>query len=49
MYLIFAIVAGLIGGAMSVIMRMELQEPGAQLLVGPESSASGRRIRGSRR
>src|SRR5580765_3458480 len=41
MYLIFAIVAGLIGGAMSVIMRMELQEPGAQLLVGPDGLADG--------
>ncbi|MBL9011278.1 MAG: cytochrome c oxidase subunit I [Alphaproteobacteria bacterium] len=30
MYLIFAIVAGLVGGAMSVAMRMELQEPGLQ-------------------
>jgi cytochrome c oxidase subunit 1 len=30
MYLIFAIVAGVIGGALSVMMRMELQEPGLQ-------------------
>ncbi len=30
MYLIFAIVAGLIGGALSVAMRLELQEPGMQ-------------------
>jgi cytochrome c oxidase subunit 1 len=30
MYLIFAIVAGVIGGALSVGMRMELQEPGLQ-------------------
>ncbi|MDQ8730385.1 cytochrome c oxidase subunit I [Bradyrhizobium sp. LHD-71] len=30
MYLIFAILAGVIGGALSVAMRMELQEPGLQ-------------------
>ena len=30
MYLLFAIMAGLIGGALSVAMRMELQEPGLQ-------------------
>jgi cytochrome c oxidase subunit 1 len=38
LYLIFAIMAGLIGGGFSVLMRMELQEPGAQ-------SSSGRRPR----
>jgi cytochrome c oxidase subunit 1 len=31
LYLIFAIVAGLIGGALSVMMRMELQAPGLQI------------------
>ena len=30
MYLLFAIMAGLIGGFLSVVMRMELQEPGLQ-------------------
>ena len=30
MYLLFAIVGGLIGGFLSVVMRMELQEPGMQ-------------------
>ena len=30
LYLIFAIMAGLIGGALSVAMRLELQEPGLQ-------------------
>jgi len=30
MYLIFAIFAGLIGGGLSIVMRMELQEPGMQ-------------------
>ena len=34
MYLIFAIVAGIIGGGMSVLFRMELQEPGNQILGG---------------
>ena len=34
MYLIFAVVSGLIGGAFSIIMRMELQDPGAQVLGG---------------
>lgn len=34
MYLIFSIVAGLIGAAASVILRMELMEPGAQVLHG---------------
>ena len=30
LYLIFAVIAGLIGGAMSMLMRLELQEPGTQ-------------------
>jgi cytochrome c oxidase subunit 1 len=34
MYLVFAVVSGLIGGAFSVIMRMELQDPGMQVLGG---------------
>ena len=32
MYLLFAIMGGLIGGFLSVMMRMELQEPGLQIL-----------------
>lgn len=32
MYLIFAIIAGIIGGAMSVLIRMELQDPGITFL-----------------
>ena len=32
LYIIFSIVAGLIGGAFSVMMRMELQEPGLQYI-----------------
>jgi cytochrome c oxidase subunit I len=35
MYLVFAIIAGLIGGAMSVVMRMELQYPGLQIFPTP--------------
>ena len=31
MYLVFAIIAGLIGGALSIVMRMELQHPGVQI------------------
>jgi len=34
LYLIFAIIAGLIGGTLSVFMRMELQEPGIQIFHG---------------
>jgi cytochrome c oxidase subunit 1 len=34
LYLIFAIMAGIIGGAFSVVFRMELAEPGMQILGG---------------
>jgi cytochrome c oxidase subunit I len=34
MYLIFAVIAGIVGGTMSVIIRAELQLPGDQLLDG---------------
>ena len=34
MYLVFAITAGIIGGLLSVFMRMELQEPGIQIFHG---------------
>jgi cytochrome c oxidase subunit 1 len=34
MYLIFAIIAGIIGGTMSMLMRMELQSPGDGILGG---------------
>jgi heme/copper-type cytochrome/quinol oxidase subunit 1 len=33
MYLVFALAAGLIGGALSVGMRMELQQPGLQVFL----------------
>ncbi|MGV1751327.1 cytochrome c oxidase subunit I [Agrobacterium sp. CG674] len=34
LYLIFAIIAGILGGGLSVVMRMELQEPGIQIFHG---------------
>ena len=34
LYLIFAIIAGIVGGALSVAIRMELQEPGIQIFSG---------------
>ena len=33
LYLLFAVIGGLIGGAFSLIMRMELQDPGVQFLL----------------
>jgi cytochrome c oxidase subunit 1 len=41
MYLVFAIIAGLIGGAFSVYMRMELQEPGVQFMTNEDGSPNG--------
>ena len=41
LYLIFAIFAGIIGGALSVVMRMELQEPGIQIFHGLASMVYG--------
>jgi cytochrome c oxidase subunit 1 len=35
MYIVFAIIAGLVGGALSVGMRLELQEPGMQIFSDP--------------
>ena len=35
MYLVFAIVAGLVGGFLSIMMRLELQEPGMQVFADP--------------
>jgi cytochrome c oxidase subunit 1 len=37
LYLIFAIIAGLIGGALSIAVRMELQEPGLQIFGDPHA------------
>jgi cytochrome c oxidase subunit 1 len=36
MYLIFAIIAGIIGGGLSVAMRAELQQPGMQIFGDPQ-------------
>ncbi|HAA93307.1 MAG TPA: cytochrome c oxidase subunit I [Rhodospirillaceae bacterium] len=41
MYLIFSIVAGLIGGAFSVYMRLELQDPGVQFMTNEDGSPDG--------
>ncbi|MGQ0526833.1 MAG: cytochrome c oxidase subunit I [Alphaproteobacteria bacterium] len=41
LYLIFSIMAGLIGLAFSVIMRMELQEPGVQLMNDAAGNPNG--------
>src|SRR5690349_17430743 len=37
MYLFFAVIAGLIGGALSIAMRMELAEPGLQIFSNPHT------------
>jgi len=37
MYLVFAIVAGLIGGVLSIGMRLELQQPGMQIFSNPHT------------
>jgi len=37
MYLIFAFIAGLVGGALSIGIRMELQEPGMQFFTNPQT------------
>src|SRR5215208_5839710 len=37
LYLIFAFTAGLVGAAFSVLMRMELQEPGLQFFSNPQA------------
>jgi len=41
LYLIFAIIAGIIGGGMSVLMRWELAEPGIQIFHGLASMVYG--------
>lgn len=41
LYIIFSIVAGLIGGFLSMLMRMELQEPGVQILLDDAGNPNG--------
>jgi cytochrome c oxidase subunit I len=41
MYIVFSIITGLIGGLFSIIMRMELQDPGVQYLMGSDGSPDG--------
>ena len=41
LYLIFSVIAGLIGGAFSILMRMELQDPGIQYLMNADGSPDG--------
>ncbi|MDE0780310.1 MAG: cytochrome c oxidase subunit I [Alphaproteobacteria bacterium] len=41
MYLTFAIVAGIIGGIFSIMMRLELQEPGTQFFLNAEGAVDG--------
>ncbi len=37
LYLLFALTAGLVGGALSIGMRLELQEPGMQIFSNPQT------------
>ncbi len=41
LYIIFSILAGLVGGAFSMIMRLELQQPGVQFLVDAAGNPDG--------
>ncbi|HZT18137.1 MAG TPA: cytochrome c oxidase subunit I [Dongiaceae bacterium] len=41
MYLVFAVIAGVIGGALSVYMRMELMHPGVQYFANADGSPDG--------
>ena len=41
LYIIFSILAGLIGGAFSMMMRLELQEPGVQFLLDEAGNPDG--------
>ena len=41
LYIIFSIIAGLIGGLFSMIMRLELQEPGVQYLMDAAGNPDG--------
>jgi cytochrome c oxidase subunit I len=39
LYLAFAMIAGVVGGAFSIVMRLELQEPGLQIFSNPHEYA----------
>lgn len=41
LYIIFSIIAGLIGGFLSMLMRMELQDPGVQIMVDGTGAPNG--------
>jgi cytochrome c oxidase subunit 1 len=41
MYLVFAILAGIVGGLFSIMMRLELQEPGMQFFLNADGSPDG--------
>ncbi|MDP9195780.1 MAG: cytochrome c oxidase subunit I [Pseudomonadota bacterium] len=41
LYIIFSVIAGLIGGLFSVYMRMELQAPGVQFMMTPDGAPDG--------
>ena len=41
LYIIFSILAGIIGGAFSMVMRLELQDPGVQFLVDDAGNPDG--------
>ncbi len=41
LYIIFSIITGIIGGAFSMVMRMELQDPGIQFLMNADGSPNG--------
>jgi cytochrome c oxidase subunit I len=41
MYLVFAVITGLIGGGVSVLMRMELMEPGVQFMTTADGTPDG--------
>jgi len=41
LYIIFSIIAGIVGGAASMVMRLELQDPGVQFLVDDAGNPDG--------
>jgi cytochrome c oxidase subunit 1 len=41
MYLVFSILAGIVGGLFSIMMRLELQDPGMQFFLNADGSADG--------